>query len=635
MAAAGELPLAMSALSPAQNFNGCYDASDMDAYINFEPIYPSPSLSPSAEAKSVNPTPSSQPYQHSNPSPSASNSNTFGATTQLSQQVSFTAPSHQYGSYQQQTGLPMGGLANTMALNPTTGMGLGFNDSTFTPSDGFGLMNRPTDMFAMNSNSLLPFPRDSADMDVETDEGAISQGNLLSSQPSKADEYVDPNALGGQELSPIGPSTQVGRVYPGIHQQQAARARAAQQQRQQEMLRRQQQHQLTQDQSQPQGPQSHIRQPSRSQQTKVSRPVDPLVEERISRLLQQMRQSSVVGREDQTTASNPLPHPVKQKKDEQDMDEDERLLASEEGKKLSSKERRQLRNKVSARAFRSRRKEYIGQLEGEVTAKTNEANDLRLQNRALMEENARLTDLTRMLLASPHFASFLNDISMNGLPPPLQKQLSAPQAQAPTDVSNDTKPAQVSQEVPVQDTQTALRNIPEEQFDFASMDSGWNSGIDVNFPNPTVLAVLDVPQGPPIDPAVLSGKTSFSARPLPTDETKDLLPSMPHELIDSFGSEKAKQHPCDHVSADVNESDPSFALYLDQPNDESCEPEPSECMFAGAQPEKVSVHYDLVVNSDLAAPGLFDLAAMRRFGRLRANIEGAYQRISRVTSHLG
>ncbi|GAM91588.1 hypothetical protein ANO11243_096400 [Dothideomycetidae sp. 11243] len=39
------------------------------------------------------------------------------------------------------------------------------------------------------------------------------------------------------------------------------------------------------------------------------------------------------------------------------MDEDERLLASEEGKKLSSKERRQLRNKVSARAFRSRRKD--------------------------------------------------------------------------------------------------------------------------------------------------------------------------------------------------------------------------------------------------------------------------------------
>lgn len=47
---------------------------------------------------------------------------------------------------------------------------------------------------------------------------------------------------------------------------------------------------------------------------------------------------------------------AKVRKDEADMDEDERLLASDKGKKLSSKERRQLRNKVSACAFRSRRK---------------------------------------------------------------------------------------------------------------------------------------------------------------------------------------------------------------------------------------------------------------------------------------
>jgi hypothetical protein len=41
---------------------------------------------------------------------------------------------------------------------------------------------------------------------------------------------------------------------------------------------------------------------------------------------------------------------------EDDIDEDSKLLFSEEGKKLSSKERRQLRNKVSARNFRVRRK---------------------------------------------------------------------------------------------------------------------------------------------------------------------------------------------------------------------------------------------------------------------------------------
>ncbi len=71
-----------------------------------------------------------------------------------------------------------------------------------------------------------------------------------------------------------------------------------------------------------------------------------------------MRHGSVASSdEDATSGSNGvLPNIARMRKEEEDMDEDERLLASEEGKKLSSKERRQLRNKVSARAFRSRRK---------------------------------------------------------------------------------------------------------------------------------------------------------------------------------------------------------------------------------------------------------------------------------------
>ncbi|TPX19209.1 hypothetical protein DIZ76_016995 [Coccidioides immitis] len=647
MAATGELPMAISALSPAPNYTSCYDTSEMDNYINFEPIYPSPSLSPSAENKSSNPTPSSQPYQHSNaasPSP-PSNSNAFGSNAQASQQLSFSAPSHQYGSYQQQTGLPMGGLANTMALNPAPGMSVGFNDPSFGPPDGFGLVNRHGDMFPMNSNSMFSFPNDSTDMDMESDNPAFPQGAMLSSQSSKT-QFVDPNAVGGQELSPVAPSTQIGRVYPGIHQQQAARARAAQQQRQQEMLRRQQQQQqqqqqqrqqqqLAQGQPQPQVPHGHSRQPSRSQQGKVNRPVDPLVEERISRLLQQMRQSSVVIREEPSAMSNALPQPVKQKKDEQDMDEDERLLASEEGKKLSSKERRQLRNKVSARAFRSRRKEYIGQLEGEVTAKTNEANDLRLQNRALMEENARLTDLTRMLLSSPHFNSFLNDITVNGLPPSLQKQSSTPQAHAPTDIQNDVKPTPLPQDVQIQNPQTALPSIAEEHFDFASIDSGWNSGIDTNFSNPTVLAVMEVPESPTVDAEVFCGKSSFSVGPLPSEETKDLMPTISYPVLDNRKPEPGEQHLCPNTPVDVDENDPSLALYLDQPSYEPSDAEPFEDMFGGADLAKVFARFDLVVDSDFADQRSVDPIAVRRFERLRASIEGAYQRVTRVTSHLG
>nr|POF13507.1 bzip-type transcription factor mbz1 [Quercus suber] len=106
------------------------------------------------------------------------------------------------------------------------------------------------------------------------------------------------------------------------------------------------------------------------------------VEGSISRLLNQIRQDSATGDQD-GDSNDDLSQLARMKSDEDEMSEDERLLASEEGEKLSSKERRQLRNKVSARAFRSRRKgrfdrlslgsssltilpEYIGQLESHV-----------------------------------------------------------------------------------------------------------------------------------------------------------------------------------------------------------------------------------------------------------------------------
>ncbi|TIA26859.1 hypothetical protein D6C81_00376 [Aureobasidium pullulans] len=118
---------------------------------------------------------------------------------------------------------------------------------------------------------------------------------------------------------------------------------------------------------------------------------------------------SNVGRDD--SANGMLPHVARMRKEEEDMDEDERLLNSEEGKKLSSKERRQLRNKVSARAFRSRRKEYISQLEGEVAMKAQEANELRVENRSLEEENGRCRRLIEVLLRHPAYAPFIEDIS--------------------------------------------------------------------------------------------------------------------------------------------------------------------------------------------------------------------------------
>ncbi|KAI9490487.1 hypothetical protein BDB00DRAFT_837384 [Zychaea mexicana] len=60
-------------------------------------------------------------------------------------------------------------------------------------------------------------------------------------------------------------------------------------------------------------------------------------------------------------------------------DDDDDYLSESQLKMMTSKERRQLRNKISARKFRNRRKEYISMLEGEVQKQKAENNQLRLE----------------------------------------------------------------------------------------------------------------------------------------------------------------------------------------------------------------------------------------------------------------
>ncbi|KAI8141254.1 hypothetical protein BJV82DRAFT_658631 [Fennellomyces sp. T-0311] len=71
--------------------------------------------------------------------------------------------------------------------------------------------------------------------------------------------------------------------------------------------------------------------------------------------------------------------------DDDDTDEDTAQL-----KKLTSKQRRQLRNKISARNFRVRRKEYIEQLEAQVDEQDKEINKLREANTQLEKVNQEL-----------------------------------------------------------------------------------------------------------------------------------------------------------------------------------------------------------------------------------------------------
>ena len=312
--------------SPAAQQPGLIDPL-VDSLLDFSDYdnvqsYQSPSLSPATSKGSFAARP-------------ATTSNTPASLLSTSQPMN--GPSHQYDQYKQQTGIVPGALATTFEVNQ--------NNSQITGYNGFSLdylgLGNSDDLFNFNTapsqNSMT-----SPDMDMDFDSPAAEPSFFF------PESTVNPTAIGGQE-SPSLPSppvlptqtSNVGRLWPGMHQQAALAKAQAQQRQQQQIIQQQQQRQS-------------VSKPPAPQRPKAAQATDPIVEQKITQLLNSMRAKPSVA--DGSQGSGPLMNLARAKKDEEDMDEDERLLASEEGKKLTSKERRQLRNKVSARAFRSRRK---------------------------------------------------------------------------------------------------------------------------------------------------------------------------------------------------------------------------------------------------------------------------------------
>jgi bZIP-type transcription factor MBZ1 len=292
----------MSASSQA--VDGLDALLDLSEYDNIS-SYQSPSLSPETTSKNG--------FKSTSRSLSQATSPTMPTSSQP-----LTGPSHQYELYKQQTGIVPGALASTLAVSqPQLNYGsVNLDYLGLSPSD---------DLFDFNTSPS----QGTVDMEMDFD----------SPNDNMYFDTVSPNALTGQ-TSPNLPSPATvpsqTRLYPGMHSQAALAKAQAQQRQQQHIIQQQRQHAAAQ-----------------KPRAKSTQATDPIVEQKITQLLNSMRAKPAQAADDQ---SAPLLNVPRLRKDEDDMDEDERLLASEEGKKLSSKERRQLRNKVSARAFRSRRK---------------------------------------------------------------------------------------------------------------------------------------------------------------------------------------------------------------------------------------------------------------------------------------
>lgn len=292
---------------------------DYDSFLNLESDYTSVSTSPGLKSVPML-TPQSSTI------PTSATSFASSSTPQT-----FPGPSFQYDAYHQQTGIPIGALASTFNINKASGLHY---------HEGNGGFVMPTETLNMPLSNLedFDFARNPSDMDFESESPNDLPTMFYPDRSAGAAQFVSPNTLVAAHNS-----TPIQRIYPGMHSH-AAQAKAQQAQKQEQIAR------------QPQRPQGQLPLPALSP-TKVQPIKDPLVEESISRVLHRMRQASVSSTaDDEATPMTGISNMPRIKKDEDDMDDDERLLASDEGKKLSSKERRQLRNKVSARAFRSRKK---------------------------------------------------------------------------------------------------------------------------------------------------------------------------------------------------------------------------------------------------------------------------------------
>ncbi|ODA82554.1 hypothetical protein RJ55_01061 [Drechmeria coniospora] len=562
--------------APAQNTVDLDALLDLSEYDNGN-NYHSPSLSPSMTSKPSFASPVPAPV-------------TAAVVPTTSQTLS--GPSHNYDMYRQQTGFVPGAIANTMAVNQTNNTG--YQD--FGSLDYLGSFAPEQNVFDFNTS-----PSQGA-MDVDFDSAADS--HLLNTVNPSTIEQESNNLP-----SPLSSSTSsVGRLWPGAHSQ-AALAKAQQKQQQHHMM--QQQH------SQRQTPQQRSR-------GKAPPATDPIVEQKITQLLNSMRaKASSPDSQDQSGPSN-LP---RYKKEEEEMDEDERLLASEEGKKLSSKERRQLRNKVSARAFRSRRKEYITQLEAEIANKVNENGDLRAQNRALIEENKRLSDLTRMLLASPSFSNFLDHLSSNPTagPQPAQIKLEQPsqeQMQIPKDVNPYNGPS--SQQ------QIGMAMVPEQTLDLSLMAIG-NSAYNFQ-PQVFVVDTPDIPTA--FDTSVLSGKASiFVEEDFPSGDEKMEIPALERPV------EAKATTPVEPAVIDEEfESDPEFALFHSEAGSSTEKPGAADAfclenvdLFGGIEAEKVLARYELVDATEDAVTATFALA---RVQSISAGMESVVSRLELLTIHL-
>ncbi len=268
-----------------------------------------------------------------------------------------------------------------------------------------------------------------------------------------------------------------------------------------------------------------------------------------------------------------------------------------------------------------------------------------------MAENTRLTDLTRMLLASPAFSTFLNDLSgsvPSSSAPPQSSSSQTPtlktehtQSHLPKDINPHQVVTQQTQNTQQNSEHVGMTLMPEQTVDYTTFDTsnpGWtDNSMDFSLYDAQVFAVTEIPRGPTFDQLnaeILSGKSSNTVGLYDKNNGKfdapaiELMPSIPSEAEDIPEAVDSNDE------VDFDESDPAFALYASPSTSHSTPSQPQEQIFGSIGLEKAFGRVEIVLEDDPCEDEQVSSATMERFQRLCSIVEAASERIAAVTSHL-
>lgn len=250
---------------------------------------------------------------------------------------------------------------------------------------------------------------------------------------------------------------------------------------------------------------------------------------------------------------------------------------------------------------------------------------MRAQNRALLEENKRLSDLTRMLLSSPSFSNFLDHLSAN---PSVAAQPQVKPEPQPSPEQRSVKDVNPYGSQPSQQ-QIGMAMIPEQNMDFSmlSLSNGFNFQ-----PQVFVVETSEVPAS--IDSSILSGKTSsFVEQTFPSDDDKVEAPVI-ERPVEQAPAVQSASAPVDEEF----EADPEFALYHAEPTSSRPESQALDTeslshvdIFGGIESEKMLSRIELVDATEEEATAAF---AMARVQSISASMESVVSRLELLTMDL-